>query len=156
MGSIVHIHITPEGGEPMRELNSVKALEGKGLENDRYENNSGTYTNPSKVSEVTFIEEEAILAAARDYDIFLTAGESRRNITTRDIALNHLVGKKFQIGTAVFEGIRLCEPCGFLEKITNKPGVKEALKHRGGLRAKILETGEISVGDSIQLLSLAE
>ena len=74
--------------------------------------------------------------------------ETRRNVVTRGVALNHLVGKRFRVGEVMLQGIRLCEPCEHLESLT-RPGVRAALVHRGGLRAQILEGGAIRVGDSI-------
>ena len=76
------------------------------------------------------------------------AVETRRNVVTRGIALNHLVGKRFRVGEVLLQGIRLCEPCDHLESLT-RPGVRQALLHRGGLRAQILEGGVIRVGDPI-------
>ncbi|MFO3797519.1 MAG: MOSC domain-containing protein, partial [Anaerolineales bacterium] len=77
--------------------------------------------------------------------------ESRRNIATRGVALNHLVGRRFRLGEAVLLGIQLCEPCGYLEQKTGK-AVRAGLVHRGGLRARVLEGGLIRPGDTIQVL----
>jgi MOSC domain-containing protein YiiM len=101
--------------------------------------------------EVTLIEAEAIEAVSRDYGVAIEPIETRRNVVTRGIALNHLVGKRFGVGEAVLQGIHLCEPCSHLESLT-RSGVREALVHRGGLRAQILEGGVIRVGDSISLV----
>ena len=79
----------------------------------------------------------------------LDPGNSRRNIVTKGVALNHLVGREFRVGEVTLRGIRLCEPCGHLEELTQK-GVMQALVHRGGLRAQILIDGTIRVGDTIQ------
>ena len=87
-------------------------------------------------------------ALQRDYGIELMAGESRRNITTRGVALNHLVGREFRIGEIRARGLRLCEPCSHLEKLTGKRLIK-GLLHRGGLRAQILTAGDVRVGDEI-------
>ena len=77
--------------------------------------------------------------------------ESRRNITTRGVALNHLVGRTFRVGGAVFKGLRLCEPCGHLEQLTGRQ-VRPGLVHRGGLRSEIIETGLVSVGDQLNFI----
>jgi len=66
-------------------------------------------------SDVTLIEVEALEAAAEDYGVDLGPGEHRRNVTTRGVALNHLVGSRFRVGKAVFEGVDLCDPCGYME-----------------------------------------
>jgi MOSC domain-containing protein YiiM len=84
----------------------------------------------------------------RDYHVELDAGESRRNIVTQGISLNHLVDKEFRVGEVVLRGTRLCEPCAHMEKLTVK-GTLRGLIHRGGLRAEIVKGGTIRVGDSI-------
>ncbi len=86
----------------------------------------------------------------RDYQVEMTAGDARRNIVTRNVPLNHLVGKEFAIGDVRIRGIRLCEPCDHLEKVTGKPVIK-GLLHRGGLRAQILTPGTIRVGDLVSV-----
>jgi len=95
------------------------------------------------------IETEALEALQRDYGETLAPVESRRNIATRGVPLNHLVGKQFRLGEVVVQGIRLCEPCGHLQKVSGKEKVKEGLQHRGGLRAQILKSGLIRTGDVV-------
>lgn len=127
----------------------MRAIAGKGLEGDRYFNQVGTYSNRSGTGrEVTLIEIEAIEALKRDYDIELRPGESRRNIVTRGVPLNHLLGREFKVGEARLRGARLCEPCSHLQKLTQQ-GVMRGLIHRGGLRAEILTGGVIRVDDVI-------
>lgn len=122
---------------------------GKGLEGDRYFLKTGTYSNhPGLGRDVTLIEIEAIEAMKRDYDVEIAPGESRRNIVTRGVPLNHLVGREFKVGEVTLRGIRLCEPCSHLEGLSQK-GVQRGLIHRGGLRAHILTGGIIRVGDSV-------
>ena len=87
-------------------------------------------------------------ALKREYDVDLAPGESRRNLVTRGVALNHLVGRDFLIGEVKFHGIRLCEPCDHLQRLTGRQVIK-GLRHRGGLRAQILTQGAIRVGDSL-------
>jgi len=97
---------------------------------------------------LTLIEAEAIEALKRDYNVELAPREARRNLVTRGIALNHLVGRDFQIGEVRAHGIRLCEPCDHLQRLTGRQLIK-GLRHRGGLRAQILTPGSIRVGDSL-------
>ncbi|TMA10969.1 MAG: MOSC domain-containing protein [Deltaproteobacteria bacterium] len=150
---ILSIHIAPTGAAPMKPMNEVRAVAGKGLEGDRYFSGIGTYSNnPGSGRDVTLIEIEAIEALKRDYDIELKSGESRRNIVSRGVPLNHLVGRDFKIGAVTLRGIRLCEPCSHLEKLSRK-GVQRALIHRGGLRAEIVTGGIIQVGDILQALA---
>jgi len=133
----------------MQSVRRVKAVAGKGLEGDRYAKKIGTYSNnPGSGRDVTLIESEAIEALRRDYHVELDAGESRRNIVTQGISLNHLVDKEFRVGEVVLRGTRLCEPCAHMEKLTLK-GALRGLIHRGGLRAEIVTGGTIRVGDSV-------
>jgi MOSC domain-containing protein YiiM len=148
MGRVEQIHLSNSTGEPMRAVKSARALVGLGLEGDRYVAGLGHWSkDPRKGRHLTLIEAEAI-DALRSGGIELSPGESRRNLTTRGIALNALVGKRFRIGAVLCEGVRLCEPCQYLEDLIGKP-ILAPLVDRGGLRAHILEGGEIRVGDEI-------
>jgi len=150
--TVVSLHICPRAAESMTPVAAVQAVPGKGLEHDRYHDRKGTYSvqhNPDR--EVTLIEAEAVEALRRDYEVEFDAGESRRNIVTRGVALNHLVGREFRVGEVALRGIRLCEPCGHLERVTGRR-VREGLVHRGGLRARILTAGTIRTGDAIELI----
>jgi hypothetical protein len=147
--SIEYIHITPMSGEPLRPVESVSAIAGHGLDGDRYAGGKGTYSGRPGDHELTLIEAE--VAESVDF----APGESRRNITTRGIRLNDLVGKRFRVGGALCEGTRLCEPCAHLERMTERPGLVRQLAGRGGLRAVILESGEIRVGDAVTPLDSA-
>jgi len=149
-GTVESIHIAAAAEGPMRALDQVVAIPGAGLEGDRYALKLGTFFKPEPDYELTLIEAEAIEALRRDYQVDLPAGEARRNIVTRNAPLNHLVGKEFAIGDVRFRGIRLCEPCDHLQKVTGKPVIK-GLLHRGGLRAQILTQGTIRVGDVVSV-----
>jgi MOSC domain-containing protein YiiM len=148
-GEVVSIFIAPEEGAPTTEVPEVRAVPGAGLEGDRYFLNAGTMSKKNKPErEVTLIESEAIEAAARDNDIELGLGDSRRNIVTRGVPLNHLVGREFNVGETRLRGIKLCDPCGYLESLTAE-GVRKALANRGGLNAQILSGGVIRPGDEV-------
>jgi MOSC domain-containing protein YiiM len=86
---------------------------------------------------------------AQECQITLEPGQARRNLVTRGVPLNHLVGRQFSIGEVVLRGLRLCEPCGHLEALTAK-GIQDGLRHRGGLRAQIVRGGVVRTGDSIR------
>jgi MOSC domain-containing protein YiiM len=149
-GIIVSIQIAPSANVSLQNLEQVRVVEGLGLEGDRYYNRTGAYSNKHDESrEATFIESEALTALSGDYHVELTGAESRRNFTTSGVALNHLVGREFKVGEAVFRGIRLCEPCTHLEETSGKPA-RKGLIHRGGLRAQIVQSGLVCVGDDVQ------
>ncbi len=146
---VVSIHIAATGAAAMKSIKEIRAVEEKGLEGDRYFIGLGTYSNDlGSGRDVTLIEIEAMEALKRDYQVTLEPGLARRNIVTRGVYLNHLVDKEFQVGAAVLRGTRLCEPCSHMEKLTVK-GALRGLVHRGGLRAEIVKSGTIRVGDRI-------
>ena len=148
-GNVVSINVTAKGGEPMNSVDEVRAVAGRGLEGDRYFSQEGTFSKASGGGrEITLIEAEAIEGLERDYGTKIEYKDARRNIVTRGVALNHLVGKEFRVGEVAMRGIRLCEPCNHLASLTNEK-VKPGLVHRGGLRGEILSDGTIRVGDSI-------
>jgi MOSC domain-containing protein YiiM len=150
-GRVESVYITDRAEAPTQTVSEVLAVAGRGLEGDRYFTSSGTYSNhPGDGRHVTLIESEAIDALSRDYHVVLDPGLARRNIVTRGIALNHLVGYDFRLGRVIVRGTRLCEPCAHLEKLT-QPGTLRGLIHRGGLRAEILVGGIIRVGDEIRV-----
>jgi len=148
-GKVESIHIASAATEPVRALDQVVLTPGVGIEGDRYALKQGTFYKPEPDFELTLIEAEAIEALRREYDVELTPGDARRNIVTRGVPLNHLVGREFAIGDVRIKGIRLCEPCDHLQKVTGKQLIK-GLRHRGGLRAQILTGGTIRVGDVVR------
>jgi MOSC domain-containing protein YiiM len=130
----------------------VRALAGIGLEGDRYATRIGHYSADEKVDrQITLIAVEEIERLGDLFDIALGPGATRRNVTTRGIDLNALVGRGFRIAGVECEGTRLCEPCLYLTSLVGEP-ILEPLVHRGGLRARILTDGEIAVGDGIAAL----
>ena len=153
MAQLVEIHIARSKAAEPEPVDQVRAVPGRGLEGDRYFEQRGTYSKAGQPDrEVTLIEGESIDALDRDYDVQIEPGQARRNLVTRGIALNHLVGREFQIGDVRLRGLRLCEPCGHLEKLT-RAGVEKGLVHRGGLRAQVVTDGVLRTGDSIRAVS---
>ena len=134
----------------MESVREVRALAGKGLDGDRYCLGVGTYSaTPGTGRQVTLIELESIEALQRDYGIGIPPTSARRNIVTQGVALNHLVGRRFRVGSVILAGARLCEPCTHLEGLSPQ-GVLRGLVHRGGLRADVLSDGVIRVGDVVE------
>jgi MOSC domain-containing protein YiiM len=149
-GQVVEINISPEEERLPEPVERVRAVAGRGLEGDRYYYD-GEGLQPERDRELTLIALEALDALNEEHGIELTAAESRRQVATRGIDVNSLEGKRFRVGEVACEGIELCEPCNHLQGLT-QPGVLRGLVHRGGLRAAILEGGEISVGDEVAAL----
>jgi MOSC domain-containing protein YiiM len=153
-GQLIAIAVAANKQEPLQLVAEIEALVGRGLAGDRYSEARGEFSRGenSPDHEVTLIEQESLAAIAREYELSLTHAESRRNLLTAGVPLNHLIGQTFQIGNVQLRGLRLCEPCGYLEKLTQKP-VKKALQHRGGLRAQIIRGGVLRIGEVIRPMS---
>src|SRR5215475_9168232 len=94
-GVVAALYVGPKRLEPMSSVPEVRALAGHGIEGDRYCREQGTFSKKSPSNQMTLIETEALRAAEQDYNVAITAEESRRNILTCGIALNHLVGREF-------------------------------------------------------------
>ena len=147
-GTLEGIYLAGGKGEPLRAVDQVVAIAGVGLEGDRYAARQGTFFEPPyEDREVTLIEAEALdaLAAA---GCAIEPDAARRNLVTRGVPLNHLVGVELVVGGAVLRGRRLCEPCAHLARLTSRD-VMRALVHRGGLRAQILVGATLRPGDAI-------
>ena len=149
-GTVISIHIAADAAAPMQTLAEAHAVPGRGIEGDRYYECKGTKASaPMPDRELTLIEVEAIEAMKRELDVDYGVSDSRRNVVTRGVPLNHLVDKEFWIGEVKARGLRLCEPCAHLQKLSHEK-VLPGLVHRGGLRAQILSEGTIRVGESIR------
>ncbi len=151
-GRVEAIHVTAAHGAPMESRQRVAALAGLGLEGDRSPVDAGG--DPSRVhagSALTLVESEVIESLLASDEIHLAPGATRRNLTTRGIRLNDLVGRRFRVGPVVCQGIKLCEPCSDLEASIGRP-ILRPLAHRAGLRADILEGGDIALGDAVVAL----
>jgi MOSC domain-containing protein YiiM len=152
VGRVESIHIASAADAPMFAVERIRAIAGVGLEGDRYATKSGTWSQDPRVDrDITLIEAEVIEDLAATDGIELAPGATRRNVTTRGIPLTDLVGRRFRVGDAVCEGTRLCEPCQHLTDHVGKP-ILGPLLHRAGLRARIVEGGEIAVGSGVAAL----
>jgi MOSC domain-containing protein YiiM len=155
-GTVEGIFIAARAAELPAPVESANARPGKGIEGDRYFDDGGTYSdNPrSDGRDITLVEAEALDGLARDTGIELSPAETRRNVVTRGVPLNDLVGRRFIVGEVECVGRRLCDPCSHLEKLT-QPGVLKGLVDRGGLRADVVRGGTIRPGDELRELGAA-
>lgn len=150
-GTVEALAIAPAAEAGMRLLDVAHALEGRGLDGDRYATSGGTFsprTGHRPGYDLTLIAAEALdeVAAAGDPIDFAA---TRRNVLTRGVDLDALIGRTFTIGDVLCRGSRRCEPCAHLERVSG-PGHLRPLIHRGGLRADILTDGTIPTGAPIQ------
>ncbi len=158
-GRVASIQVAPAASVPMEARAEARAVPGRGLEGDRYFLGTGHYSATASHGgrEVTLIETESVEALfdgvlnaeGQTLGLKLPAADTRRNIATIGVPLNHLVNREFWVGAVRMRGTRLCEPCKHLEGLT-RPGVMGGLIHRGGLRAQILSEGLIRVGDVVR------
>jgi MOSC domain-containing protein YiiM len=152
-GTLAAIYTAPGEGAPMLERADVRAVAGVGLDGDRYaaDRQEGKFSSmKGSGREVTLIEREAVAAVRHETGVDVSESETRRNLVTEGAPLNHLVGREFVVGEVRLRGVRLAEPCAYLEDLVGKKGLREALVHRGGLRAEIVDGGTIRVGDLIE------
>ena len=154
-GTLEAIAITSAEGEPLHTVDEVEAIAGQGLSGDRYATQDGHFSDPLRRPDaVTLIAAEALEGLAAD-GIELSHPEARRNLLTRGIELNDLVGHRFRVGEIECQGIERADPCSYLQGLT-RPGVLRGLVDRGGLRAAILTGGTLRPGDRVVDLGPAD
>jgi len=159
--SIHSIFICPKAGLPMKPLERVKVLAGIGIEGDRYAMRLGAFSksNPPKIRDITLITKIGIDTANHylklnglfEFDI----SETRRNIVIDNLLpdeLNALVSKVFFLGKLKFKGVELCDPCERPSQLANKKSFQIAYENNGGIRAQIMDDGEIAIGDVLGTL----
>jgi hypothetical protein len=142
VGVVAGLLVAPAAEAPLHLVDSVEAIAGSGLAGDRYAKGIGTFNATGRGYELTLVEAEALEAIDMSWE------QARRNIVTRGIELNALVGRHFTVGAVECVGRRLAEPCSHLEKLT-RPGIMRPLVHRAGLRADIVAGGPIAIGDAL-------
>ena len=145
VGTVAAILIAGNAEARLARVDEVEALAGRGLAGDRYAAGRGTFSGPGRGYQLTLVEAEVL------DEIQLSWEDARRNIVTRGISLNGLVGRRFRVGAVECVGRRLAEPCAHLERRA-RPGLLRPLVHRGGLRADILEDGVIRLGDEVEAI----
>jgi MOSC domain-containing protein YiiM len=151
-GRVEAIAIAIAAGEPLRPVERVEAIAGRGLAGDRYASEQGEFSDRSSgMRDVTLIAAEA-LEELSEGGVELAHLESRRNVLVRGVDVNSLVGRRFRLGPVECIGRELSEPCSYLEGLT-RPGVLRGLVHRGGLRAGIVGGGILEVGDEVSELA---
>jgi MOSC domain-containing protein YiiM len=155
-GFVQGIFFALEGGAEMKSVQAATALEGCGLEGDRYCAGTGHWSRFGRVCEVTFIAGEDLDYIERETGVSVRNGEHRRNIVTRRISLKALRrGERFRVGEAMFEYRGPRSVCRYIERLT-EPGMTQALKGSGGICARVIENGTVRVGDEIEVLQPTE
>lgn len=147
-GRVEAISVAVTAGAPPQAVEAIRALAARGLQGDRHVTGKGTFPSGLPGSALTLIEAEV----CESFTPPLDAGEHRRNLVTRGIDVNALVGHEFAIGEVLCRGMRLCEPCTVVEGYASRP-ILRPLVHRGGLRADILTDGVIRIGDRLHAVA---
>jgi MOSC domain-containing protein YiiM len=151
-GFVEGIFLAPEAAARMKGVEVSNALEGCGLEGDRYCAGTGHWSRFGRVCQVTFIAAEDLDDIERETGVGVKKGEHRRNVVTRRVSLKTLRrGERFRIGEAVFEYRGPRSVCRYIERLT-EPGMTQALKGRGGICATVTKNGTVRVGDEIDVL----
>ncbi len=145
-GTVESLHLHVGRSMPMVTVQAATLVAGSGIPGD---DKAGL---PIPGSNITLIAAEGIEAMASETGIALAPGETRRNVVTRDVDLDALIGRRFRVGTAICRGVKPCNPCNHLEEVT-RPGVRAGLGGRGGLRADVVGGGLVRPGDIIEVLA---
>lgn len=156
-GTVLEIFTTDTASTPMVSQSQAEALAGKGLAGDRYALGVGFYSrNPitAGARELTLIDVNAVAQVTEQTGLPFSTVESRRNLITSGVDLDGLIGQSFRIGDVICEGVRACPPCVHLDELLGRK-VMPALVRTGGLRARIVQSGMIRVGDSIEAIGPA-
>ncbi len=155
------IYIAPYAGAQMQAITQAKVFMGAGIEGDRYALNMGTFsaTKPAKVRHISLITQAGITTANEwleaNHEPTFADSETRRNIVLSGITaseLNALAGETFALGAVLLKGTELCTPCQRPAKLLGRPSFKDAFDGRGGLRAEILNSGTLTIGDELALI----
>jgi MOSC domain-containing protein YiiM len=155
-GFVQGIFFAPEAGAEMKSVQAATALEGRGLEGDRYCAGTGHWSRFGRICEVTFIAAEDLHNIERETGVGVKNGEHRRNVVTRGMSLKALRrGERFRVGEVAFEYRGPRSVCRYIERLT-EPGMTQALKGHGGICASVIENGTVRVGDEIEVVQPAE
>jgi MOSC domain-containing protein YiiM len=147
MSKVFKLGITDINNKEIKEVKSIEVLANKGVIGDRHFKD---FNDP--YCQLTLIESENIDYYNLKYGLDIPYINFRRNIVTKGIQLNELVGKKLKIGKVNLEGIDLCRPCRHLTEMLCQDNILKEFLRRGGLRCQILSSSSINIGDDIKIL----
>ena len=154
-GTVVALFMVDRMSAPMKKMRHLNALAGRGIEGDRYLLGTGTYSKkPEPGRQVTLIKSEILDWLKKEFDITVKPEECRRNVVTRDVEINELIGTEFFVGEVRLRAHRITQPCIYLETVVrahllSQPGLYQALWDNGGISCEIMTDGIIKEGDII-------
>ena len=147
MAKVIKLGLTDKNNQKIKEVKTIDVIKNQGIVGDRH---LREFNDP--FSQLTLIESENIDYYNSKYGLDIPYIDFRRNIVTKGIKLNELVGKKISIGDVKVEGIDLCRPCRHLNEILNQNNILKEFLRRGGLRCQILNSSKINLGDQIKII----
>ena len=148
MGEVLKLGITANNNQPIKEVHSIEVLANKGIVGDRHFHD---FNDP--YNQLSLIESENIDEYNIKFGLDIPYIDFRRNVVTKGIKLNDLIGKKLKVGSVELEGIELCRPCRHLTEILDQKNIIKEFLRKGGLRCQILSSSNINIGDKIEILS---
>ncbi len=147
MAEVLKLGITSNNNQPIKEVNSIQVVANKGIVGDRHFHE---FNDP--YNQLSLIESENIDEYNIRYGLSIPYINFRRNVITKGIQLNNLIGKRLQIGSVELEVIDLCRPCRHLTEMLNQKSILKEFLRKGGLRCQIISSSNINVGDEISVL----
>ena len=147
MSEVYKLGVSTHNNQPIKEVNFIDIIANQGVKGDRHFNE---FNDP--YNQLSLIESENIDEYNDRFNLNIAYIDFRRNIVTKGIQLNDLIGKKLKVGNVELEGIDLCRPCRHLNEILNQDNIIKEFLRKGGLRCQILSSSSINVGDEINLL----
>ena len=148
MGEVFKLGITKNNNQPIKEVNSIEVMANKGIIGDRHFHD---FNNP--YNQLSLIESENIDEYNIKFELDIPYVNFRRNIVTKGIKLNDLIGKKLKIGNVELEVIDLCRPCRHLTEMLNQKNILKEFLRKGGIRCQTLSSFKIYVGDKIEIIN---
>ena len=148
MAEVFKLGIAVNNNQTIKEVNSIEVLANKGIVGDRHFHE---FNDP--YNQLSLIESENIDEYNIKYGLHISYIDFRRNIVTKGIQLNDLIGKKLKVGNVELEGIELCRPCRHLTEMLDQKNILKEFMRKGGLRCQILSSSKINIGDKIELIN---
>ena len=148
MAEVFKLGIAAKNNQAIKEVNSIDVLANKGIVGDRH-----FYESNDPYNQLSLIEAENIDEYNIKFGLNIPYIDFRRNVVTKDIRLNNLIGKKLKVGNVELEAIELCRPCRHLTEMLDQKNILKEFMRKGGLRCQILSSSNINIGDKIEIIS---
>ena len=147
MSKVYKLGISIKNNQPIKEVDSIDVLANQGVVGDRH---FKEFNDP--YNQLSLIESENIDHYNIRFGLSIPYIDFRRNVVTKGIKLNELIGKKILVGNVELEGIDLCRPCRHLTEVLGQDNILKEFLRKGGLRCQVLSSSSIKVGDKIKVL----